>query len=176
MTISETARPRPVQAAASRRNTRIVRGMDYLQWQRDDGFEISTDPARVDVELTLHFLSKESHWASGIPRSVLERAIAGSIVFGVYRDSEQVGLARVVSDCATFAWICDVFVLAGYRGRGLSKWLLECITRHPQLQDLRRWMLATSDAHGLYEQYGFTKLHHPTRFMERWNPEAYKPS
>jgi GNAT superfamily N-acetyltransferase len=148
--------------------------VDARSWHRDDGFEISTDPARVDVELTHRFLSEQAYWSAGIPRDILERAIAGSMVFGIYRGPEQVGFARVVSDRATFAWIGDVFVLPEHRGHGLSKWLMECITTHPELQGLRRWMLATRDAHGLYSQYGFAPLHDPTRFMERWDPDVYK--
>jgi GNAT superfamily N-acetyltransferase len=144
-------------------------------WRRDDGFEISTDKTRVDLDLTHRFLHDESYWAAGVPRDVFERSVAGSMVFGIYNDAgEQVGFARVVSDLATFAWIGDVFVLDAYRGRALGKWLMECITTHPQLQGLRRWMLATRDAHGLYAQYGFTPLHDPTRFMERWDRDVYK--
>jgi GNAT superfamily N-acetyltransferase len=96
------------------------------------------------------------------------------MVFGVYRGSEQVGFARVVSDRATFAWIGDVFIVDAYRGQGLGKWLMECIVTHPELQGLRRWMLATRDAHGLYAQSGFTELHDATRFMERWDRDIYK--
>ena len=105
-----------------------------------------------------------------VPRDIVERAIGNSIVFGIYKGGAQVGLARVVSDKATFAWICDVFVLSGHRGQGLGKWLMECAISHPDLQGLRRWMLATRDAHGLYEQYGFTQLEDPSRFMIRRNP------
>ena len=104
---------------------------------------------------------------------MFERALAGSIVFGIYQGDNQVGLARVVSDRATFAWVCDVFVLESHRGHGLGKWLMECMVSHPELQGLRRWMLGTRDAHGLYKQYGFTELHDPGRFMERWDPEIY---
>jgi len=142
-------------------------------WRQGE-FEISTDPARVDREMTHAFLENESYWAAGVPRDVFERSIAGSMVFGIYRGEEQVGFARVVSDRATFAWIGDVFVRDEFRGQGLSKWLMETIVTHPDLQGLRRWMLATRDAHGLYQQYGFTELHDPTRFMERWDRDIYK--
>ena len=142
-------------------------------WRQGE-FEISTDPARVDREMTHAFLENESYWAAGVPRDVFERSIAGSMVFGIYRGEEQVGFARVVSDRATFAWIGDVFVRDEFRGQGLSKWLMETIVTHPDLQGLRRWMLATRDAHGLYKQYGFTELHDPTRFMERWDRDIYK--
>lgn len=149
----------------------------YQTWQRGD-YEISTDPARLDMDVTHKFLSEEAYWSPGVPREIVERAIGNSMVFGVYHlgsmAGAQVGLARVVSDKATFAWICDVFVLPEQRGHGLGKWLMECVTSHPDLQGLRRWMLATRDAHALYKQYGFTDLHDATRFMERWDPEIYK--
>jgi GNAT superfamily N-acetyltransferase len=142
-------------------------------WRYGD-FEISTDPKRVDLPVVHQFLSAEAYWSPAVPMEIVRRAIEGSIVFGVYKGTEQVGLARVVSDRATFAWVCDVFILDAYRGLGLGKWLMECIAAHPELQGLRRWMLATRDAHGLYRQTGFTELADPARFMERWDPEIYK--
>ena len=145
-----------------------------MEWQRGDGFEISTDPARLDFELVHQFLSEQAYWSPGVPMDIVRRAVEGSIVFGIYRsDGAQVGMARVVTDRATFAWVCDVFVLEEARGEGLGKWLMETVAAHPDLQGLRRWMLATRDAHGLYRQTGFTELHDPTRFMERWDPEIY---
>jgi len=142
----------------------------YQTWQRGD-YEISTDPARLDMDVTHKFLSEEAYWSPGVPREVVERAVANAIPFGVYKvtasGSTQAGFARVVSDRATFAWICDVFVLPEHRGQGLGKWLMECMTAHPELQGLRRWMLATRDAHDLYAQYGFTPLEDPSRFMIR---------
>ncbi len=144
-----------------------------MAWQRGE-FEISTDPARVDMATVHEFLSSQAYWSPGVPLDVMRRAIEGSIVFGLYRSNEQIGFARVVSDKATFAWVGDVFVLDAFRGQGLGKWLMHCIVEHPELQGLRRWMLATRDAHGLYEQVGFTELHDATRFMERWDPEIYK--
>ena len=138
----------------------------HHSWTRGE-YEISTDPGRLDLDLTHSFLSEEAYWSPGVPRVIVERAIGNSIVFGIYKGGAQVGLARVVSDKATFAWICDVFVLPGHRGQGLGKWLMECAISHPDLQGLRRWMLATRDAHGLYEQYGFTPLDDPSRFMIR---------
>lgn len=143
------------------------------EWRRGE-FEISTDPARVDLAAVHAFLNTEAYWSPGVPMDVVRRSIEGSIVFGAYRGKEQVGFTRVVSDKATFAWICDVFVLDAYRGHGLGKWLMECVIAHPDLQGLRRWMLATRDAHGLYRRSGFTELRDPTRFMERWDPEIYR--
>jgi len=149
--------------------------VEWPSWQRGE-YEISTDPARLDLDLTHRFLSEEAYWSPGVPRAVVEKAVANSLVFGVYRGSAQAGLARVVSDMATFAWVCDVFVLPAHRGHGLGKWLMEVIAAHPELQGLRRWMLATRDAHGLYQQTGFTDLHDATRFMEKWDPEIYRRS
>lgn len=142
------------------------------QWQKGE-FEISTDPARVDLDAVYKFLSTEAYWAPGVPRDVVERAIQGSIPFGVYRGDEQIGFARVVSDRSTFAWIADVFIVTTARGNGLGVWLMECIVAHPDLQGLRRWMLATRDAHGLCKKTGFKELHDATRFMERWDREVY---
>jgi GNAT superfamily N-acetyltransferase len=150
----------------------------HQAWRRGD-YEISTDPARVDLEVTHGFLASDAYWSQGVPREIVERAIGNSINFGAYKTtgesgSVQAGFARVVSDRATFAWISDVFVLPQHRGQGLGKLLMECVTSHPELQNLRIWMLATRDAHGLYKQYGFTELHDATRFMVRWDPENYK--
>jgi GNAT superfamily N-acetyltransferase len=143
-----------------------------VEWRRG-GYEISTDPQRLDLDLTHRFLSEEAYWSPGVPREVVQRAIDGSIVFGLYHDGKQVGMTRVVTDRATFAWVCDVFVLADERGKGLGKWLMECVKSHPDLQGLRRWLLATSDAHGLYAQYGFTPVD-PQRFMEIRDPDVYR--
>ena len=143
-----------------------------MEWQRGD-YEVSTDPARIDIESVHRFLSDEAYWSPGVPQDVVRRAIAGSLVFGLYRGSAQVGLARVVSDRATFAWLCDVYVLEEHRGHGLGKWLMECVKAHPELQGLRRWLLATRDAHGLYEQFGFEPVD-PERFMEIRDPDVYK--
>ena len=136
-------------------------------------FTVSSDPARVDVDAVHAFLSR-SYWASGIARELVVRAIAGSIPFGVYDGARQVGFARVVTDRATFAYLADVYVLEEYRGRGLSAWLMETILSHPELQGLRRFLLATRDAHGLYAKFGFTPLGDPSRFMERFRPGLYR--
>lgn len=130
-------------------------------------YEISDDPARLDLNVIHRYLSEESYWAQRIPRALVERAVAHSLCFGVYAGAEQVGFARVVSDRATFAYLADVFVLPAHRGQELSKRLMAAITAHPELQGLRRWMLATADAHGLYRQHGFAALAKPDRFMER---------
>ncbi len=134
---------------------------------------ISTDPSRLDLEVIQAYLSQESYWAPGIPMDIVRRASQNSLNFGLYRDRQQIGLVRVVSDYATFAYISDVFILPDARGRGLSKWLLSVVMAHPALQGLRRWSLATTDAHGLYARFGFTPLHNPERHMEIFDPEIY---
>jgi GNAT superfamily N-acetyltransferase len=142
---------------------------------RQGEFLISTDPSLLDVPLIHDFLSNRSYWAAGRPLEVVRRSIENSLCFGLYESpGRQVGFARVVTDRATFAWLCDVFVLEEYRGRGLSKWLMECVMGHHALQGLRRVVLATRDAHGLYEQYGFTPLADPSRFMEVFRPDVYQ--
>lgn len=140
---------------------------------RKGKFVISTHKERIDLGIVHGFLT-ESYWARGIPREVVARSIENSLCFGVYGDGKQVGFARVISDYATYAYIGDVFVLESYRGHGLGKWLMECIMRHPWLQGLRRWSLATMDAHGLYTKFGFTPLKTPERHMELHDPEVYK--
>jgi GNAT superfamily N-acetyltransferase len=140
------------------------------------GYEISTDPGRLDHAVIHRFLREESYWARGIPQNVMERSLRNSLCFGLYHHGAQVGLARVVTDYATFALLADVFVLEGHRGVGLSKRLLDRVTTHPDLQGLRRWLLLTSDAHGLYAQYGFEPLGGPERFMEIARPDIYQAS
>jgi GNAT superfamily N-acetyltransferase len=139
--------------------------MTREQWRRD-GYLISTDRSRLDLEVIHGYLS-ESYWAAGVPESVVRRSIENSLCFGVYRGEDQAGFARVVTDRATFAYLADVFVLEEHRGRGIGKWLVEAIISHPDLQGLRRWMLATRDAHDLYRRYAFTELARPEIFMER---------
>ncbi|WP_197086880.1 GNAT family N-acetyltransferase [Bradyrhizobium sp. LTSPM299] len=143
--------------------------------QMPGGYEISTDPHRLDVEVIHRFLAEESYWSPGIPRSVVERSIANSICFGVYHGAAQIGLARVVTDKSTFALLADVFILESHRGKGLSKWLMRCVVEHEDLQGLRRLLLLTSDAHGLYRQFGFEALGSPSRFMEIVRPDLYRP-
>ena len=137
-------------------------------------FLISTDLARLDLDVIHNFLAN-CYWARGIPREVVERSIEQALCFGIYDGSgAQVGFARVISDFATIAYVGDVFVLESHRGRGLSKWLMECITQHPALQNLRRWILTTRDAHGLYAQVGFAPVKSPERYMERHDPNVYE--
>jgi GNAT superfamily N-acetyltransferase len=143
---------------------------------------ISTGPTKLDLNLIHQFLSEHSYWARGIPRDVVARSIANSLCFGAYTlgdanpdsDWRQVGFARVATDRATFAYLADVFILPEHRGQGLSKRLMEAVLAHPDLQGLRRWMLATADAHELYRRFGFTALSQPNTFMQRHNPNVYK--
>lgn len=144
----------------------------HARWERE-GFTVDTDPARVDLDVVHGFLAT-SYWAEGIPRDVVARSLEGSLNFGVYGEGgAQVGFARAVTDRATFAYLADVFVLETWRGRGLSKWLVECVVAHPDLQGLRRWVLLTRDAHELYRRYGFTGVANPERWMHRWDPGVY---
>lgn len=139
------------------------------EWHQGE-FSISTDPKRLDIETIHRFLSSESYWAQGRPIETVQRSLDHSFTFGLYLKDKQIGFARVVTDYATFAWVADVFVLHEYRGQGLSKWLMEVILGHPELQGFRRWVLATKDAHTLYERFGFIPLHKPERWMERPDP------
>lgn len=142
--------------------------MNIYEVQQND-FCISTDKSKLDINIIHDYLSEESYWAKNIPVETVQRSIEGSHCFGLYVTensiSKQVGFARVISDCATFAYLADVFVLESYRGKGLSKWLMKTIMDCPYLQGLRRWLLATKDAHGLYLQFGFTALDKPERIM-----------
>jgi GNAT superfamily N-acetyltransferase len=143
-------------------------------------YVISTDPAWLDVDVIHRFLSEESYWARGIPREIIVRSLPHSICFGAYATEDgtqprrQIGFARIVTDRATFAYLADVFVLPDHRKKGLSKRLMEAVLAHPDLQNLRRWILATADAHGLYRQFGFTSLSKPERIMERLDPGVYR--
>lgn len=141
--------------------------------ERTEQFEISTDRSRLDVDLIHGFLSTESYWAQNRSRAQTETAIENSICFGVYSGNDQVGFGRVVSDRATFAYVGDVFVIEALRGRGVGKLIMEAMLAHPDLQNLRRWVLATRDAHEVYSRHGFANLKHPERWMERPAPDAY---
>ena len=138
-----------------------------------DKFSISTDRSQLDISTIREFLSQRSYWATGVPMSIMQKAIENSLCFGVYDGTKLVGFARVITDYATFGYLADVFILEDYRGKGLSKWLMECVMRYPDLQRFRRWMLATRDAHELYRKFGFTELKHPERLMEIVRPEIY---
>lgn len=141
-----------------------------------DGYLISDDSSKIDVSVVHNYLSNDSYWAQNIPLAVVEKSIANSMCFGVYFDGKQVGFARLTTDKATFAYLADVFVLPEHRGKGLSKWLLQTIHAHPELQGLRRWLLGTRDAHTLYEQFGWTRFgdEQKKRFMQLHNPNSYK--
>jgi GNAT superfamily N-acetyltransferase len=134
------------------------------------GFSISTDRSLLDFDVIHNYLAKESYWAKGIDAKRQRKAIENSMCFGVYKHGKQAGLARVITDGATFAYICDVFILSEFKGLGLAKWLVQSIIEHPDLQGLRRWSLATSDAHGLYSQFGFTQIARPEVWMEIFRP------
>ena len=140
---------------------------------KKDEFLITTEKAHLDVDAIQSFLENDSYWAQNRTLEQTKTAIENSMCFGIYHRERQIGFARVVSDCATFAYIGDVYILDEFRGRGLSKWLMEVIVTHPDLQNLRRWVLATRDAHGLYEKYDFAPLRFPDRWMERTAPDAY---
>jgi GNAT superfamily N-acetyltransferase len=140
--------------------------------KRKGNDEISTAPQRLDLDVVHGFLTA-SYWATGIPRATVERSLAGSLNFGLYRDGAQIGFARFVTDGATFAYLADVFVLPAHRGQGLAKWLVGTALTHPALTGLRRVLLATRDAHALYAQFGFTPLARPERFMEILDLDVY---
>lgn len=135
---------------------------------------VSTDPSELDIALIHRFLSEQSTWARGISRALVERAIANSLCFGGFVDGRQTTFARVITDCATFANLVDVFVLPGHRGQGHSKALMDAVLSHPQLQGLRRFTLATGDTHGLYARFGFAAPTRPQTLMERYFPDLYQ--
>ena len=143
------------------------------QERKHADYTLSDDPARLDLDVILGFLSR-TYWCPGIPRATVARAIANSLCFGVYLGETQVGFARLVTDRATFAYLADVFVLEPHRGRGLSRALLELTLAHPEVQGLRRWLLATRDAHGLYRKFGFNDLANPALFLTRHDPDVYQ--
>jgi len=135
-----------------------------FETQRDP-FTISTDPARLDIDAICDFLAR-AYWANTRPRERTERAIQNSLVFGVYDGDRQIGIARVVTDYSIFAYLCDVFIHEDYRAHGLGKWLIQTIMEHPDLKEMRRWVLVTNDAHGLYKQFGFASIEDPEHWMQ----------
>jgi GNAT superfamily N-acetyltransferase len=163
---------------------RTLNSEALMEYRRGE-FLISTSRERLSMDVVYGFLTN-CYWAKGIPREVVARSIEHSLCFGIYDESQglakeaghgapsQVGFARVVSDFATVAYLGDVFVLESHRGQGLSKWLMECVMKHPALQNLRRWILLTRDAHGLYSQFSFTPLQAPERYMEFHRPNVYE--
>jgi GNAT superfamily N-acetyltransferase len=138
------------------------------------GYLISDDPGRLDVD-AIHAYLTRSYWAQGIPREVVARSVANSLCLGIYTgDGQQVGLVRVISDCTTFAYLCDVYVLEAHRGKGLAKAAMRAYASHPRLQRLRRQQLVTQDAHGLYAQFGFVPVANPERHMEKRALDVYR--
>ena len=142
--------------------------MDYSK--RD--LVISTDQSRLDLVM-IHGFLKESYWARDIPFEVVEKSVRNSLCFGMYESEKQIGFARLITDYSVFAMLADVFILEPYRGKGLSKWLMECIMAYPELKGLRMWLLGTRDAHGLYKQFGFVPLKNPEFFMQIHHPDIY---
>ena len=136
-------------------------------------YSISTDPSRLDVNVIHNYLANDSYWAQNIPLDVVKKMIEGSLCFGVFKGDEQIGFARMITDKAVFAYLADVFILPEFRGQGLSKWLMETMLKHPDLQGLRRILLVTADAHKLYSQYGFETITSPEKYMSIHNPDIY---
>ena len=136
-------------------------------------YRISTNKTEMDID-AIHAYLTNSYWGKGISRDVVARAIQGSLCFGMFHNDDQIGFARMVTDKATFGYLADVYILPAHQSKGLGKKLVEAVLQHPELQGLRRIMLATKDAHSLYRSYGFTELSEPQRFMQKWNPNIYK--
>lgn len=147
--------------------------MNVDKKQQKDDFTITTNRKDLQVEAILDYLVNRSYWAKNRTLEQMETVIENSLCFGVYKDAKQIGFARIITDYATFAYLGDVYILDEFQGNGLGKWLMEVIVNHPDLQGFRRWILATRDAHTLYEKHGFTELKHPERWMEKSAPNAY---
>lgn len=147
--------------------------MKILEHHKNE-YLISTDVTKLDIEVIYSFLTHESGWSNGISKEKVITSIQNSLNFGVYHQQQFIGFARVISDFSTIAYLGDIFIVEHYRGLGLSKWLMQTILEHPELQGLRRWILLTSTADWLYKKYGFTKLPQPEIYMEKYNPEVYK--
>jgi len=139
-----------------------------------NGYTISTDKNKLDINSIHKFLANETDWSNGIPMNTLKTSIENSLNFGLYHKNKQIGFARIISDYSTIAYLGDVFILKEYRGKGLSKWLIKEIMEHPNLQGLRRWILLTDTAEWLYKKFGFTELPYPESYMEKHNPNVYK--
>jgi len=151
----------------------MVKPYRIVEQFRDD-YLISTDPSKLNLDVVFDYLTNESYWACGRPRDVFDCSIENSLNFGIFFGDNQIGFARIVTDRATFAWICDVFVLPAHRGKGIASWMIESILKHPDLQGLRSFFLATRDAHALYAQFGFKSLEDPSRFMMIRKPTPYR--
>lgn len=143
--------------------------MSFEELKRE--YTISTDRSKLNISIIHNYISNESYWGKGRSLEVVKKSIENSLPFGVYYKNEMIGFARVLTDFATFAWVADVFILTKHRSKGLSKWLMETILSHPELQGFRRWVLATKDAHELYRRFGFRELNKPERWMERPDPD-----
>jgi len=143
--------------------------MSFEELKRE--YTISTDRSKLNISIIHNYISNESYWGKGRSLEVIKKSIENSLPFGVYYKNEMIGFARVLTDFATFAWVADVFILTKHRSKGLSKWLMETILSHPELQGFRRWVLATKDAHELYRRFGFRELNKPERWMERPDPD-----
>ena len=139
---------------------------------REGQYLVSTDPSLLDID-SIHAFLTATYWAEGVPRDIVERSLQHSISFGLYDGQAQIGFARVITDRATFAYIADVYVEEEFQGQGLGKLLMRAVMAHPDLQGMRRWMLGTRDAHGLYHQFGFHEPRHPDRWMEKADPGVY---
>ena len=137
-------------------------------------FCISTDKSKLDIDSIHEFLSTQAYWCLNIPKDKVQTAIENSLCFGVYLHEKQIGFARIISDFSTIAYLGDVYILEEFRGKGLSKWLVEIIMNHPNLQGLRRWILLTGDAHELYRKFGWTDIADPTKWMELHDKNVYK--
>ena len=149
--------------------------METITITKDD-FTITTDKAKLDLKVIHNFLANESHWSKNIPFEKVKNSVDNSLNFGLFHKANQIGYARVISDFPTIAYLGDVFIIKSYRGKGLSKWLTEQVMAHPNLQELRRWVLVTADAHGLYKKFGWTSLSKPELYMEYYNPNVYVKS
>lgn len=143
-----------------------------MEWIKD-GYTITTDKSKIDVNYVHQFLTR-SYWAAEISIDIVQQSIAGSICFSVFHQDRQIGFARVITDEATFAYLADVFIDESHRGKGLSKWLMQVIMSYPTFQNFRRFLLATRDAHGLYKQFGFEPMNNPERWMQIHKPDVYK--
>ena len=145
-----------------------------MEWQREQ-YTISTDKTKLDLGMIHHFLYTTAYWAVGRPMSIVRKSIENSLCFGLYDSADQLGFARIVTDYATFGWICDIFILPSHRGRGLGKWLVECMMEHPDVKGLRRILLSSRDAQELYKKYGgFNPLHYPDNWMEKFTEVPFR--